>query len=285
MLMPVSLALLVVLCYYLVEGLVKDPPEVQSSPAPLTTLRTAQSAAISPNIIFFEDMEGPTPFSKAQDVEAGAWNYALQFVSHPTFEGRKSARFEIREDQPLVKGGKRSEVTIIRGKQLPGKSMWYSYALYFPIDYTKDRQQEIINQWFQDRTPATAVRVKDDRIYLHTGSSNEPDNRVWIDMGAVNKGYWNTFVYHFIHSSGSDGLIEVWRDGVKLVTRQGGNMYNLDIMPKFKVGLYKSAFKYGSSDVTYRVIYFDNIKVGNASATFALMDPSNTSLGPALKPK
>ena len=44
-------------------------------------------------------------------------------------------------------------------------------------------------------------------------------------------------------------------------------MYNVDIMPKWKIGLYKSSFKYNTSLVDKRVIYFDNVRVGNSKAS------------------
>jgi hypothetical protein len=253
-----------------------------------TITSEATSAATSANVIYEETFEGSNPFSTAHSKEIGSWDYALQFVTNPVFAGNKAARFEIREDQPLIKDGKRAEVTIIKGENLPGKNMWYSYAIYFPADYAKDGEQEMINQWYQDRSPATGLRVDDDRIILHTGNTYSPDNRKKIDLGAVEKGKWNTFVFHFIHSNGTDGLIEVWRNGVKVLTHKGGNMYASSIMPKFKMGLYKSAFKYGTSAVDKRVLYFDNIKVGNGNATLAEMDPSagltNAPVTPAPTP-
>lgn len=225
------------------------------------------------NFIFRETMEGLTPFSKAHDLDVGDWDYALQFVKAPYYRGLKSARFEIREDQPLVATGKRSEVTIVKGSLGHiTKNTWYSFAVYFPsVGYEYDDEREVINQWFQDGSPATSLRTHRDRILLESG--NTEDNREQYDIGAITKNRWHTFVMHFIHSYGSDGLIELWYDGVKKFTLRGGNMYD-DILPKWKIGLYKSAFKYGTSDVNRRIIYFDNIKVGNENATYETMRPA-----------
>lgn len=254
---------------------------------PLVKAVTSDSSSInsSRGVIFVESFEKPAPFSAVYNIEKGEWNYALKYVSNPVFSGSRAARFEVRKDEPLVKNGKRSEVTIIHGSQLPGRDMWYSYAIYFPENYRYDSKQEVLNQWYQDRTPATALRAEDDRIYLHTGNEYEPDNRVEFDLGPINKGIWNTFVFHIIHSHSPDGLVEVWRNGVKLLTRKGGNMYDVGIMPKFKLGVYKSAFKYGTSDVDRRIVYYDNIKVGNEIATLEEMDPGagvkSSPTGPA----
>ena len=238
---------------------------------------TSASSARSANLIFEETMEGTKPFSTAHGIEAGSMSYGLTYVTNPVFTGKKAARFELRETDPLESTGKRVEVTIVKGSEGDiQKNTWYSFSQYLPTDYAKDKEPEVINQWFQGSSPATALRIKDDRYYLHTGNSLSPDNRKYIDLGAVTKGQWNQFVLHFIHSNGSDGLIEVWRNGTKILTHKGGNMYS-GSLPKWKVGVYKSAFKYGTSQVSKRVLYYDDIRVGNSNATLAEMMGSGTS--------
>lgn len=224
-------------------------------------------------IVYKETVEGPTPFSTAHDLDVGDWDYALQFVTTPHWKGLKAARFEIREDQPLVANGKRSEVTIVKGSTgIITKDAWYSFAVLFPsVGYEYDDEREVINQWYQNGSPATSLRTRRDRILLESG--NTQDTRKQYDLGPIVKDQWHTFVFHFIHSYGSDGLIEVWYDGVKKLTLRGGNMYD-DVLPKWKIGLYKSAFKYGTSDVDRRIIYFDNIKVGDATSTYEIMRPA-----------
>ncbi len=232
--------------------------------------RPTSSGLRNAKVEFWETFEGKKPFSHAYNIETGDWDYALQYVGSPVYRGEKSARFEIKKDQPLVKNGKRSEVTIIKG--LPGKDMWYSFAVYFPTDgFATDSQREVINQWYQNGSPATSLRVRNDRLYLETGS--EKESRKQIDIALVTKDIWHEFVFHFIHSHSHDGLIEVWHNGKKIITHQGGNMYN-DVLPKWKIGLYKAAFKFGTSDLSKRVIYFDNIKVGNEGVSYLIMVPS-----------
>jgi hypothetical protein len=224
--------------------------------------------------LFEETVEGATPFSTANDWDVGNWDYALQFVPDPFFRGVKSARFEIRDDQALVADGKRSEITIVKGADGEiGKNTWYSFAVYFPsVGYEYDTEREVVNQWYQNGTPATSLRTQKDKLILETG--NTSSSRIQITIASLAKDKWHEVVMHFIHSYGSDGLIELWYDGAKKITRTGGNMYN-DVLPKWKIGLYKSAFKYGTSLVHKRIIYFDNVRVGDQNATYELMKPSN----------
>ena len=223
------------------------------------------------NLVFFENFEGDKPFSEAALLEVGDWDYAMNIVTDPVFRGKKSVRFEIREDQPLVKRGKRSEVSIIKG--LPSREMWYSFAIYFPSDgFEEDNQREVLNQWYQNASPATSFRARHDRLLFESGA--ELDSRERIDMGPITKDTWHEVVFHFIHSHKDDGLAEVWYDGKKIITRHGGNMYD-DVLPKWKIGLYKDSFKHGTSIVSRRVVYFDNIKVGSSENTYEDMIPSN----------
>ena len=138
------------------------------------------------------------------------------------------------------------------------------------IGYEYDDKREAINQWYQNGSPATSIRTEEDRIYLVTG--NELDTKKEIDIGPITKDIWHTFVIHFIHSHYSDGLIELWHNGNKIITHMGGNMYD-DVLPKWKIGLYKTAFEKGTSDVNRRIIFFDNIKVGNENAAYDEMIP------------
>lgn len=224
----------------------------------------------SRGILFFEDFENNQPFKKAYNIETGNWDYALKYVSDTVFRGTKAARFEIHKDQPLVKNSKRSEVTIIKG--LPGANMWYSFAVYFPEKgFEIDSAREIINQWYQQGTPATSLRVRNDKIYLETGPT--PEDRKQFDIGPATKNTWHQFVFHFIHDHGDSGLIEVWHNGEKVITHKGGNMYN-NVLPKWKIGIYKAAFKFGTSARTHRVVYFDNIRVGDAQASYESMMPA-----------
>lgn len=229
----------------------------------------APAQSVSKNLLFFEDFEGKQPFSGAHRIETGDWDYALNYVEKPVFRGKKAARFEIREGQELVHNGVRAEVTIIKG--LPSRNMWYSFAVYFPSDgYATDSQREVICQWYQDGTPATSFRGRNDRLLLDSG--NDPEKRIPYDLGPIVKDQWTEVVFHFIHSYKEDGLVEVWINGNLALSRKGGNMYD-DVLPKWKVGLYKASFKYHNSDVNRRLLFFDNIRVGGPGSTLQEMLP------------
>lgn len=225
----------------------------------------------SANLIFHETFEGSEPFSTTHNKEVGDWDYALQYVTSPVYDGTRSARFEIQHDQPLVAEGRRSEVTIIMGTNgRLTKNAWYSFAVYFPSDaFAADTTYDVISQWYKDGSPVRLI-TKRDRFMIDIGS--EIGSKEKIQVGELTRDTWHEFIFHFIHSPYSDGYLTLWHNGEQKVERIGGNMYN-EFLPKWKIGIYKNAFELGTSLVTNRVVFFDNVKVGDENATYRDMEP------------
>lgn len=249
---------------------------------------TVASATLSsPNLYLEETMEGSNPFTSfGGGIENCQTDWTYSFGT-PAFEGNKSVRFEIRKDQPLVGSSQRvrSEVTVIRGTEWPGftKEAWYSFAIYFPaVGFEYDDTRDCINQWFEDGSDETTIRAEKDQAFLEVtpeaGSatlykydlfSTQKTATTPSSFTKIPKNEWHEFVFHFVHSTGSDGLIEVWKDGAKIHTINGRNMHLK--LPKWKIGLYKSSFLNKTSSRYSRVLYFDNVRVGGANATLADM--------------
>ena len=224
----------------------------------------------SKNLIFHETFEGPEPFSNVHNQEVGEWGYALQYVDSIVHDGNRSARFEITKHQPLVADGKRSEVTIIMGtNDNLTKKAWYSFAVYFPAAFLPDTTYDVISQWYNSGSPVRLF-AKGDRFFLDIGS--EPSNKEKIEVGHLTTETWHEFIFKFYHSPFSDGTVTIWHNGQKKVSRTGGNLYT-EALPKWKVGIYKASFETGTSLFDNRVVFFDNIKVGNEFASYRDMEP------------
>lgn len=230
------------------------------------------SAQATGNLLFHENCDGSGLFSTYVSKQITT-SYGLTASTSIFYNGTKSARFELRDGDPLNNNGTRAEVSFPWATNL---NRWYSYAIYFPgTGFKYDSQDEVISQWHQGGgiTQALSLRTKNDHIYLYTV------DKVWHDLGLIDKDKWHTYVFHVKHSSGSDGLIELWRDGQKIMNRSGANMYSLSSgtfhMPNWKLGIYKADWN-GSetTDVTQRVLYFDDVKLGNEYATYNDMVPT-----------
>ncbi|THU39344.1 hypothetical protein FAM09_12600 [Niastella caeni] len=200
-----------------------------------------------------------------------ATSYGLTASTAQYYNGTKSVRFELRDTDPEVQSGTRAEFSYPDATNM---HRWYSYALYVPsAQFQYDSDDDVITQFHQGggATPALCLRVRRDHLWIRVLGT-------WTDLGPFLKDKWHTYILHAKHSSGSDGLLEFWIDGVKVFTKSGANAYTVGStyhMPNMKLGIYKSNWNgSGTTDTKIRVLYFDDIKIGNENATYNDMVPS-----------
>ena len=96
----------------------------------------------------------------------------------------------------------------------------------------------------------------------------------------MKRGQWNDFVFHVNWSSNSDGFLKTWVNGKKELDVSGKNYHSEHRKyPYFKFGLYQANWKLTgwSKDVTYgvneRTLYFDELRIGDASSSYAEVMP------------
>ncbi|MDO6391757.1 malectin domain-containing carbohydrate-binding protein [Pontibacter sp. BT731] len=106
---------------------------------------------------------------------------------------------------------------------------------------------------------------------IHTDATK--DGEKTYDLGPVEKDKWLDFVYHINFSYKSDGVLEVWKNGVKVVDHRGPNSYNDQTVPYFKYGIYKRNWE----NISKRVIYVDDVRVGSENATYNDVAPSRST--------
>jgi polysaccharide lyase-like protein len=241
-------------------------PEVDQS-----ELNASVSTMATGNLLFSDNLDGSSPLSSGVSLQTST-SYGITVSTSQFYNGTKSVRFELHDTDPESHSGTRAELSFPKATN---KNRWYSYALYIPsAQYKDDSQDEVITQFHQGggATPALCLRTKSGHMYLRILGN------IWIDLGALDKDKWHAYVLHAIHSSGSDGKIELWRDGQKIVDRNGPCAYDITTgtyeLPYMKLGVYKSDWNGSSTTSTnLRVLYFDDIKMGNENATYNEMVP------------
>lgn len=232
----------------------------------------AQNAHIIYQVNFEEDNPFPSFLTKQVSTP-----YGIQIVNKPAYDGKQAARFELRNSDPENNNGTRAEISFPRPANTTNPERWYGFAVYFPRnDFDVDSSDEVICQWHQGgkATPSLCIRTKDDRIKLRI--KPQIDKKKWIDLGAIEKNVWQYYVIHVKHSSRADGLVEIWRDGLRVVNYTGANMYDLSSgifhTPNWKLGIYKSDWNNSAmTKANKRVLYFDAIKIGDEHASFSEM--------------
>ncbi|MBO9681177.1 MAG: polysaccharide lyase [Flavisolibacter sp.] len=255
----------------------KEGLETQHSPESFEEVPTATgtiSAAATANIIYEENFEGSNPFGTYVSKQF-ATSYGFTTVSTPLFDGKKVGRFELRDTDPLSHSGTRAEVSFPT-PSVSDLHRWYSFAEYFPsAQWKTDDADEVLAQWHQGGgySPSISLRGKNDHLWLYVKPT--PSTTEKIDLGAIPKDKWNQFVFHIKHSSGSDGIIELYINGNRVYNRTGVSMYDLAkygaTAPKLKLGIYKSDWNSKTTKSNIRVVYVDNVRLGNSKATYAEM--------------
>jgi hypothetical protein len=118
------------------------------------------------------------------------------------------------------------------------------------------------------------------QLRMRNGTTPDGDNWNWRVFGGTaytsaaldvdnsfirpNYGKWEKFVFHCIYSTGSDGLIEVWKDGVRYINTRGANAIAFNRF-RIKWGLYVGIGSSAGEDLT---CYYDDIKIGDKRSSY-----------------
>lgn len=233
---------------------------------------TSMNLAVSGNVLHQITFEESSPFSLA-------WNqfccgHSSQIVTNPLDPKNKVGRFELRNTDRVRTVTTTSARAELLFPSQSNKERWYAVSVFFPTSgYSKDGVTELIMQWHQSgNSPPNGVEVKDDKIFLRSLNKNSTSNSDAVytnhPIADVERGRWNEFIFHYIHSPYSDGLIEIWYNGKKLNSIKGPNIRSGRNLPRFKVGIYKWKWNNGNrSDTNKRILFFNNILIANEDAS------------------
>lgn len=236
------------------------------------------------NIIFKSDFENASFSGWASET---CCRYSKTIVSSPVRSGNKAARFELR------KGTERSEVRQKRAKT--NGEYWYGWSVLIPNDFVSDPSFDIISQFHDYQGSNNGWWGKAHRhlpLYFKTQNGNwyvrgtyqqYPNQKITQtfvkNIGTYTKGKWTDFVVHAKWSYKSDGFIRVWKDGQLVFSKNGSVYYNLPQGPYLKVGIYKGDPDWpGSNNISDRVVYFDEIRIGGESAKYEDVAPHRRKL-------
>jgi hypothetical protein len=217
-------------------------------------------------------------------------SHSAQIVNFPVRAGNQAVKFTLKKDDPHVAGSKRAELKL--GGVPANSEQWYGFSVFLPSDYKQDPMGEIIAQWHdlpdRDlgeswRSPALCLKTQNGRFILDRHWDSKQVTKKGevsgdtIDFGSYQTGKWTDVVFHVKWSYDSSGLFEVWKDGKLEVSRTGPTYYNDERGPYLKIGMYKGAWKHQpeNSTTSERTIYFDEVRVGDASARYEDVAPRN----------
>ena len=256
--------------------LVENPYSADASASANTVSMDAMATStyVRKNLIFNFNAETSTSLTYFRNNSLTSWafnqkccSYSQQRSTTYARSGSYSTRYELNKYDADVFGSKRTETgRYTRSEPTAKVERWYGASYYLPSDFVYDAAAESPTQW-------------------HTTSTRYPPLAIWIQkgqwrlvqfgnlstvLGTYEKGKWTDFVFHVKWSSGTDGLIEIWKNGVKIFSKAGKNINaGITYGAYMRSGLYKWPWKSGSTSTTKkRVLYIDDVRIGNASATY-----------------
>ncbi len=246
---------------------ISDQP---STPGP--SMSPAPTVPASANIIPNGDFESGD-FSNFRSLQE-CCSYSTTIVKSPVRHGTYAVRFELNQTDPLVESSKRVEITSPDTEF--NKYYWYRFSVYLPDDWQVDSSREIIDQWHNHpdagedyRNPVLSLRVDGKNWGLRSlwdaqkiTEINKYDGDLYVDLGPYQKGVWTDWAVHVRWSySGTNGFLEVFKNGKSVYKRIGPNTFNDPTGPYFKFGIYKWDWRTGTTDVKKRVLYQDNVSM------------------------
>jgi len=208
---------------------------------------------------------------------------SVQLSRFVSYNGRPSIQFTLSKTDKTVENGKRAEVFFKAEKSLPVER-WYAFNIWLPASFVTDSLPEIVAQWHATpdfdlgenyRSPPVDLMIQKGEWRLETrwasqavNDNNNLTGKLSVNFGKTVTEKWTQWIFHIKFSYKNDGLIEVWKDGAKIYSKNGPNYYNDQIGPYFKFGIYKWEWVNTNvpTTVNKRILYFGEVKMGDNNA-------------------
>ncbi len=264
------------------DNVAPDESEMLDAINPFGATASTTSAGTRKNLIFHSNNESATALSPCYNVSFTQWaslqrwsrDYSINRSTNFARFGNYSIRFELRKTDGIIGNSKRSEaLRYTKSEPTIACERWYAASTFLPNEYVTDPAAESVMQWHTDAgAPPLSLWTQGGKwkVMLFGG-------KYAYTLGNYEKNKWNDWVWHVKWSPNSDGLIELWKNGVKVFTKTGANIYANSIGGAyFRVGLYKWPWKTGSTSTTStRIMYVDESRMGSENATYYDVAPGN----------
>ncbi len=163
----------------------------------------------------------------------------------------------------------RTEVSVSRDNcAVIGQEYWYGFSIYLPGPYAHDELDETVAQWHhvkdQETTdgaivdtthnPPVALSIDNGEWRLKVRwAATQPTlaadmKGVALPLGPQSTDKWTDWVFRIKWAYDDSGILQVWKNGVLVVNRNGPNTYNDIKGPWFKMGIYKSLWNAAKFD-------------------------------------
>jgi ribosomal protein L14 len=200
-------------------------------------------------------------------------NYSVQQTTEQIKAGSSALRLEVRSTDPQTSSSIRSEIT--RSSDPLNIDRWYGFSMYLK-DWVNDPAGEHVFQWHPDNSSgssALSLWTSGGRFTIVTNNTGTSSGNVYNDIGPVLSNQWVDFVIRIRWSTSNTGLLQVWRNGTLVVNKI--DVKTAAITNSFKLGINKYGWGIQTSTTTQRILYFDEVRVGNENATYDDVAPGS----------
>ncbi len=200
-------------------------------------------------------------------------NYSVQQTTEQIKAGSSALRLEVRSTDPQTSSSIRSEIT--RSSDPLNVDRWYGFSMYLK-DWVNDPAGEHVFQWHPDNSSgssALSLWTSGGRFTIVTNNTGTSSGNVYNDIGPVLSNQWVDFVIRIRWSTSNTGLLQVWRNGTLVVNKI--DVKTAAITNSFKLGINKYGWGIQTSTTTQRILYFDEVRIGNENATYDDVAPGS----------
>jgi len=226
--------------------------------------------ALRQNLVLESTFENPNYLSGWTNNQH-CCTYSVQQTTERVKAGSNALRLEVKSTDPLTSGSIRSEIT--SDSDPLNQDRWYGFSMYLK-DWIDDDAGESVFEWAPDNTNGSAsmaLLTSGGRFTYTTNNTGTSSNNVYTDMGPVISNQWVDFVIRIRWATDTTGLLQVWMNGNLLINKSG--VKTATVTSFLKLGINKFGWGTQASAVTQRVLYFDELRKGNAGATYRDVAP------------
>ena len=251
------------------------PTDVRGADTTVPPRETGPSDAgprVRRHLLFESTFEGTTPLAGWVNTQH-CCSYSVTVATSMAHAGSQSVRFELHRSDPVVSSGVRSEITRGADYTPPSAERWIAGSFYLPAaEYARDPAPDSIVQWHHASSggsPPLALWVRAGRLQIVHSLDATGTNFAYDDFGAADNDVWINVVFH-VRWATTGGLLEVFRNGMRLVNYSGPTTYDLPDGNYLKLGIYKWPWlpSVGGSTVDQRVLFVDDLRIGDEMATY-----------------
>jgi hypothetical protein len=224
------------------------------------------------HLLVESSFEGSDPFEDWAN-DQHCCDYSLAQSTDQFTEGKSSLRLEVRSTDPMTSGSIRSELT--QPADNINTERWYGFKMYLK-DWKDDAAGEHVFQWHPSNgtgSATAALWTSGGRYLFVTNNNGGTSGNEYNDLGPIISNKWVSWVIHVRWTDNNTGILQVWKNGSLMYDKN----YVKTSPPEgvyFKLGINKFGWGTQTSSTTERILYFDEVRIGNESARYDDVKPN-----------